>query len=110
MKLVRFALAAFLAATAVACGSATPQARARDATSGNEVGTTTITSALTDDATTIGRRARSTPTLSPFESIEESATPKVGKTYRSKPSAEDLLEPKHVSREGKKSLGFGGAK
>lgn len=86
MKLVRFAIVALLAASAVACGGATPTAQAP---TGNEVGTTTITSALT-----LGGEA-------------EEAAPRVGKAHRSKRTTEDLLEPKHVSREGKKTLGFG---
>lgn len=86
MKLVHFALVALLAASAVACGVATPAAQAP---TGNEVGTATITSALT-----------------PVDGSSDEA-PRVGKAYRSKRATEDLLEPKHVSREGKKTLGFG---
>lgn len=88
MKLVRFSLVALLAASAVACGAATPAAQAP---TGNEVGTATITSALT-----------------PVDGSDEA--PRVGKAYRSKNKSEDLLEPKHVSREGKKTLGFGTSK
>lgn len=86
MKLVRFALVTVLAASAVACGGVTPTAQVP---TGNEVGTATITSALT-----------------PVGGSSDEA-PRVGKAYRSKRTTEDLLEPKHVSREGKKTLGFG---
>ena len=87
MKLVRSILVGLLAASAVACGGVAPTAQAP---TGNEVGTTTITSALTHG-----------------DEASEEATPRVGKAQRSKRTTEDLLEPKHVSREGKKTLGFG---